>query len=111
MDLHFKTEKLANECNNTKLLQRTYGDQRAKLMRRRLDSLRAAVTLADLRNLPGRLHELKGDRKWQLSFDLDGPNRLIFVANHHPIPTHPDGGMDWSQITAVTILGVEDTHA
>ena len=62
-------------------------------------------------NLPGLgLHELKGDRKWQLSLDLDGPYRLIFTPAHSPIPVRADGGMDWSQVTAVTILGIEDTH-
>lgn len=72
MDIQFRTEKLAKECNSAKLLQRTQGEARAKVIRRRLDALRAAVVLSDLRNTPGRLHELKGDRKGQFSFDLDG---------------------------------------
>ena len=110
MDIQFRSDKLAKECNSTKLLLRVHGEARAKLIRRRLDALRAAVVLDDLRNTPGRLHELKGDRKGQFSFDLDGPYRLLFVANQNPVPARPEGGIDWTRITAVTILGVEDTH-
>ena len=110
MDIQFGSAKLAKECNSTKLLVKTQGEARAKLIRRRLDALRAAMVLGDLRNTPGRLHELKGDRKGQFSLDLDGPYRLLFVANQTPVPARPEGGIDWTRITAVTILGVEDTH-
>lgn len=110
MDIQFKSEKLVTECNAAKLLVRAHREARAKLIRRRLDALRAAVVLEDLRNTPGRLHVLKGDRKGKLSLDLDGPYRLLFTANHDPVPARPEGGMDWTRITAVTILGVEDTH-
>lgn len=110
MDIQFKTERLAREYSTAKLLLRACGEARAKLIRRRLDALRAAVVLEDLRNTPGRLHELKGDRRGQLSLDLDGPYRLLFTANHNPVPARPDGGIDWTRITAVMILGVEDTH-
>ena len=27
-----------------------------------------------------------------------------------PIPLKDDGGLDWTQVTKVRILGVEDTH-
>jgi proteic killer suppression protein len=52
----------------------------------------------------------QGKRKGQLSVDLDHPYRLIFVVNHDPVPVLPDGGLDWSKVTAIKILGVEDTH-
>ena len=44
------------------------------------------------------------------SMDLDQPYRLIFIPDHDPVPTLRDGGLDWSQVTAIKILGVEDTH-
>lgn len=111
VDIAFDNNRLAKECNDSKRRVKAHGEARAKLMQRRLDAIRAAQTLEDLRNTPGRLHELKGNRKWQLSFDLDGPYRLTFYPNPTP-PTVllPDGGMDWTRVTAVTISGVEDTH-
>ena len=45
----------------------------------------------------------------QFSVDLDHPYRLIFEPEE-PIPRKDDGGIDWSQVTTVVILGVEDTH-
>jgi proteic killer suppression protein len=72
--------------------------------------LRAASVLEDLRHLPGRCHELHGTRAGQLSLDLDHPYRLIFESANDPIPRKADGGLAWTEITAVLILGVEDTH-
>lgn len=110
MDIVFNNRKFEKECNNQRLLETNHGADRAKRIRRRLDNLRAANVLEDMRNLPGRCHELIQDRAGQLSLDLDHPYRLIFEPADEPIPTKPDGGIDWNKVTAVRILGVEDTH-
>lgn len=80
------------------------------VIRRRLDDLRAAKMLADMRCLPGRCHELHGDRKGQLSLDLKHPYRFLFKPAMNPIPLKSDGGLDWTLVTSVEILEVEDTH-
>jgi proteic killer suppression protein len=110
VDILFKERRFEKQCNRPALLLRAQGERRARLIRARLDALHAALCLEDLRNVAGRLHELKGNRKGQLSLDLDHPYRLILVPNHKPVPSTEDGGMDWSRITAVKILGIEDTH-
>ena len=110
MDIVFKNNKFEEECNNQRLLEKRHGQERAKRIRRRLDDLRAAKILEDMRNLPGRCHELLHNRSGQLSLDLDHPHRLIFEPADEPIPKKPDGGIDWTKVTAVMILGVEDTH-
>lgn len=89
---------------------RSYGERMAGVIRRRLDDLDAATSLEEMRHLPGRCHELKGDRAGQLSIDLVHPQRLIFVPYEKPVPQKPDGGMDWSQIKSILITGIEDTH-
>jgi plasmid maintenance system killer protein len=110
MDIIFKKAKFQKECNDHKILVRKYGPLKAKLLNRRLEQLRAAEVLEDLRNLPQvRCHELVGDRSGQLSVDLDHPYRLIFEPTE-PIPRKTDGGLDWEKITSITILGIEDTH-
>ena len=96
--------------NNTKRLVRSHNLQRAKLIRRRLDDLKAAPALEVMRNLPGRCHELKGDRLGQLSIDLDGPYRLLFTPAHNPRPEKLDGGLDWTRVTAIILVGVVNTH-
>lgn len=111
MDIIFKTSKLQKICNDQKLLVRTYGSQMAKLMRRRLDDLLAATCLEEMKHLKQtRCHELHGNKAGQLSVDLDHPYRLIFQSANEPVPRKPDGGLDWTKITAVMIIGVEDTH-
>jgi len=110
MDIVFKNAKFQKECNDPRLLNKKHGADRANRIRRRLDDLRAAHVLEDMRNLPGRCHELLYDRAGQLSLDLDHPYRLIFEPADEPIPTKPDGGIEWNEVTAVRIIGVENTH-
>jgi proteic killer suppression protein len=110
VEILFRNEADRLMYNDSKSLVRKHNVQRAKQIRRRLDDLRAALTLEAMRNLPGRCHELKGDRATQLSLDLDGPYRLILCPAHDPIPRKADGGLDWNLVTAVRIIEVTDTH-
>ncbi|MBT8420334.1 MAG: killer suppression protein [Gammaproteobacteria bacterium] len=115
MDIRFKTKKLEKELGSTKGRAKL-GAIRAKLLMRRLDLLFSAETLADLLppcSGPSRCHELtegKRGKQKPLSVDLDHPYRLIFAPDHEPLPIRDEGGLDWSKVTAITILGVEDTH-
>jgi plasmid maintenance system killer protein len=110
MDIVFKNKKIDKLCNNQKLLVKEFGADRAKRIRRRLDDLRAVAVLEDMRNFLGRCHELLYARSDQLSLDLDHPYRLIFEPSYDLLPKKPDGGLDWTKISSVTIVGVEDTH-
>jgi plasmid maintenance system killer protein len=114
MDISFKNTKLEKSFNEGRQLIRIYGNLRAKKIQIRMKELRAAQSLKDFwppKSPPGRCHELtEGQRSGQLSVDLDHPYRLIFVPHHDPIPRLADGGLDWSKITAIKIVGVEDTH-
>jgi len=91
-------------------MTKTWGPIQAKKLRQRLDELRAAPTLEAMRLLPGRCHELKHDRAGQLSLDLEHPYRLVFEPANDPVPRKQDGGLNWTAITAVRIIGVIDTH-
>jgi plasmid maintenance system killer protein len=111
VDILFQDQKLAKMCNNESLLIRKHGPIRAKLLRRRLDECRAAENLEVLRSLPQvRCHELKGNREGTLAVDLDHPYRLIFESANNPIPRKSDGGLDWTRVTAIRVLTVEDYH-
>lgn len=110
MNLIFQDPNFGKECNDSKKLQRHYGPQQAKRIRQRLDELRAANSLDEMRMLPGRCHALKGDRAGQLSLDLVHPQRLVFEPADVPPALKPDGGIDWKQVRTVRLLGIEDTH-
>ena len=110
MNITFSNRKLEKQCNDSKTMTKTWGPIQAKKLRQRLDELRAAPTLEAMRLLPGRCHELKHDRAGQLSLDLEHPYRLVFEPANDPVPRKQDGGLNWTAITAVRIIGVIDTH-
>ena len=106
-DITKKMEKLAN---NDREAVRKLGQRCASLFKTRLDDLKAASTLEDARYLPGRYHELKGDRKGQWACDLEHPYRLIFEAHDKPIPTNTAGQYIWLEIKGVEIIEITDYH-
>src|SRR5271167_55319 len=110
MEIAFSKSDDAKNWNESVRVVREHRAARAKLIRRRLDDLKAARCLELMRNLPGRTHELRGTRAGQFSIDLDGPYRLIFRPAEEPPPSKADGGLDWNEITAIVILEVADTH-
>lgn len=110
VDITFKSDRLREDLTEKRERRKSYGTSCAKKIKRRLDDLRAARCLQDFRHLPGRCHELKGNLKGVLSLDVDHPYRLLFVPDHDPVPTKEDGGLDWKEVTAVQIIGIEDTH-
>ena len=109
MDILFEDERFAKECSRSVLLQRRQGQLRAQRIMQRLEDLASARTLEVFRTLPGRCHELHGVRSGQFSLDLDHPYRLVFCPVGDDCKK-PDGGLDWSRIVVVRVLGVIDTH-
>lgn len=113
MEITFATRKLQKQLNQGGTMVAVHGAIRAKKLRIVLARLDAAPTLAALAppmSPPHRCHELTGNRSGQLTVDLDDPFRLVFRANHSPLPTRPEGGLDWNKVTAIEIVGIEDTH-
>lgn len=113
MDISFKNKRLEKAFNAAAQLEKLHGPKRAKKIRLRMEGFRAASSLMDFwppKSGPERCHELKGNLKGKLSVDLDHPYRLIFTPNNDAASEREDGGLDWSKVTAIIILGVEDTH-
>ncbi len=110
MDITFDDHKLEKLANNFNKCQKELGQIRAKLYNKRLGDLRNALTLEDVRHLPGHYHELTGDRKGQWACDLDQPYRLVFEPHENPIPTDQDGKYIWLEIKGVEIKEIADYH-
>lgn len=110
MNISFSDKTLKKVVNDDRKLIQKYGTKRANLIRRRLDSLKAAETLEDVKDVPGHFHELKENRKGQWACDLDQPYRLIFVPHEDPIPTDEDGKYIWIEITGVDVTEITDYH-
>lgn len=110
MNITFANNKLKKYANDPRLAQRKLGNRTAQLYNIRLDDLMTAITLEDVRYLPGRYHELVGDRKGQWACDLEHPYRLVFEPHESPVPTNDDGQFLWIQIKGVEIIEIEDYH-
>ncbi len=110
MDVRFSTERLKKACESKSERLRRYGAPAAQKLATRLDDLRAARSLADMRHLPGHWEELKQDRKGQLSCRLAGGLRLIVEPTEQPPPVKVDGGLDWQAIDDLTVIEVVDYH-
>jgi len=111
MEIYFRTTKLRKQLTTTKAMVATHGSKRAKLLQQRLSEIEASPNLYVLSRLPGpRLHPLKGNRRGQVSVDLDQPYRLLFVPDHDPVPELPSGGTDLRAVTKVMIIEITNTH-
>ncbi len=108
VDVFFGDEWLADVCESEREMRRAFGLVRAKRLGVRLQQLRVAETLADIRLITTRCHELTGDLRGYLALDLDGPYRLLF----RPLDGSrlPVQAQDWSVIRAVLIERIEDYH-
>jgi len=111
MVIYFKTNQLQKLCNSGKEAKKKLGVKKAEKLMQRLMELRAATTLQDISHLPPpRCHELTGKREGQLSVDLEHPYRLLFIPANNPLPTKDGSGLDWSNVTEIEIIEIEDTH-
>ncbi|MFL0177039.1 hypothetical protein A5630_19450 [Mycolicibacterium mucogenicum] len=100
---------MARLTASARVMQRDLGALRARKLAVRLAALRAVDFAVDLLPLPGRWHVLAGNWKGHMSADLDHPYRLL-VRPREPAPLTGDGGIDWTATTAMTVVGIVDTH-
>jgi toxin HigB-1 len=56
VDIKFGHKKLRKLANDSRKCKQEMGGRRATLFLKRLTDLRDAITLEDVRNLPGRYH-------------------------------------------------------
>ncbi len=110
MEISFATSKLAKVCNSEKKLRSVYGPRMARVIQQRLVDLDAAETLESMRNIPGRCHQLKENLEGLFAVDLVHPDRLVFAPDHDPVPQLSGGGVDWSKITKIEVVGIGDYH-
>ncbi len=111
MVIYFKTKKLQKQCSKAAEAIKKLGPKCGGKLQQRMMELSAADSLADISRVPpARCHELTGNRKGQLSVDLEHPYRLLFIPAHEPVPERPEGGMDWEAVTEIEIIAIADTH-
>lgn len=108
MEISFKDKKIRELCERQAVAEKKLGAACARKLRVRLSALEAASKVTEL--VAGNPHPLKGERMGQFALDLAGGWRLVFAPAHDPCPTHPDGAIDWFQVTIVCIEYIGDYH-
>lgn len=109
MEILFRSFRLEALCSNEKALRRKYGPEIARRIAVRISDLNAAVTLAEMRRLPGRCHELTGGRSGQLAIDLPKGRRLVFRPASK-WKRKDDGGLDWMSVSTIAVTEIVDYH-
>ena len=110
MEISFATSKLAKLCNSQKKLQGAHGPRMAGLIQQRLMDLEAAETLESMRSVPGRCHQLTENLDGLFAVYLVHPDRLVFAPDHDPVPQLSGGGVDWSKVSKIEVVGIGDYH-
>lgn len=113
VEIAYANKRVAKQFANRMELERRYGKSCAVTIMRRITDLQAAPNLAALsfsEDPSARCHELKHDLKGYLAMDVSKSRRLLFAPGNEPIPTKPDGGLDWVRVTSIVIPRVEDYH-
>lgn len=108
--LEWSDRKLSKAQTSDRVGQRQLGAERWAAMKRRIRTLEAADSLADLRGLPGNFHSLTADQAGEWSATLSPNWRLIFEPADEPLPTNSDGGLDAGAVRRIRVLRVEDYH-
>jgi proteic killer suppression protein len=111
LDILFANQSMEKTLNEARSSVRAYGSEQAKVIAKRLTLMRAAASLADLMDFPGKCHALSGDRAGTFAIALRGPYRLIFEPANEPLPQNQDGSLDVTRVTIIRILYErEDYH-
>lgn len=108
MEVNFKDARLRRRVSGRKELTKKYGPDLAKQIQTRMLHLEAARNLEELLRMAGKWELLKGGRKNRISGRLPNGNRLIVKPDNPKYKE--DGGLDLSQITSITVMGIEDYH-
>lgn len=108
MEIQFRDKKIRELCEKRAVAEKKLGTPSARKLLLRLQELEAASKVSDL--VAGNPHPLKGSRHGQFALDLAGGWRLVFAPANTPRPTRPDGSIDWTQVTIVSIEYIGDYH-
>lgn len=108
MQIAFAEKSLRQVCESETKATRLLGSERAQGLMRRLSDLRAASNITDL--VVGSPRELAGPCPRPFAVDLCNELAIIFSANHSTNPILESGCIDWSRVSRVKILRIENSH-
>jgi toxin HigB-1 len=107
MKLEFKSNKIKKQCEDPKEAQKIFGQQIGIKLTLRVNELRAAKNLDDIRkNKANGFHPLEGDREGEYTVTIVHPFRLVFK----PVFDSQSKELSFSEMSIVKIEEVIDYH-
>ena len=106
MGIAFATKRLRQLCETEVTARDALGEKVARKLRARLADLSAAQSVKDL--VAGSPREVCRDGTPAIAIKLSCGARLLFTANHSNLPMASRGGVDWSKVTRVKVICIED---
>ena len=114
MEVFAKDKKLKAALEDEAACKQRFGVAMTKKLTLRLAAIRAAESLATFwppNSGPERCHELKANLAGTFSIDLQQPFRLLFNPIEETPPQDRSNEQErWASITALEVIGIEDTH-
>lgn len=108
MEIAFRIRSLRSLCESEDVMRQAFGPDAAKALKVCLADLRAAETINDV--LSATVAEVPQTRGHSLSITPSRGFRLVVCANHVENPRQPNGKVDWSSISRIKIMSIEQ-HA
>lgn len=105
MEIAFKTRSLRDFCKDENAMRRELGQKAAKALKVCLADFRAADTTNDIQSAT-IVEKPRTGGCAQVVSPIDGL-RLVVRANHVENPTNAGGKVDWSVVSRIKVVGIE----
>ncbi|MBI1948536.1 MAG: hypothetical protein HYS27_22810 [Deltaproteobacteria bacterium] len=105
MDITFKTDNTRELLHDDAALVKKWGPDVARCIRRRLDDLRAAPCLRDVRGLPGAVAQVGDKKLGRFHLAVQGTHSVLFELVDDGTARRA-GKLNWAGVTAIRVLGI-----
>lgn len=108
LEIAFAEKSDRQLCENEAIAVRKLGAKLADKLKRRVADLRAATGVKDI--VAGKPQVLLGKHKHQIAVELCDGYCLVFCANHNMNPLLQSDEIDWSRVSRIKILRIENLY-
>jgi|ERR1043166_1093568 proteic killer suppression protein len=108
LQIAFSTRSVRELCESDSRAVTELGSRVARKLKGRLSDLRAATSIGDL--VAPRIIEIGDPRSNQIGIDLCDGYRMLVCANHPSNPTGESGSVDWSKVSRIKIMEIENEN-
>jgi hypothetical protein len=109
LEIAFQSKPLRAVCEDETQANRELDADVVEALKHRLADLRAAATGRDV--FAGRPRIIGGEHSEYMAIDLAGKWQLVFAANHVKNPRTDANACDWTKVTRVKVIRIENCDA